>query len=345
MSRKNLRNLQKLEHIDIEITRKCNFNCFHCSAGIERGGPKLSKDDVKNILCEAKSLGLKRVGFTGGEPFLSFQSLQELTDFSIQELGTKIHIHSNGSLITPEIAKWVKQSNIDMTITVFGPSPEVHELITQLRGSYNSTLNGLQNLLNYKVVFSVFIVPMKANIREIPSLIKFVNDMGCKDIRILSLSPTGKALTNFIKYAPSQREIDHLNKEFIEIQNQLNISLNAGFCTRLNHPSLKIREGHDYCYSAQNRVHIDGFGNVFPCTAASGRLGFSAGNLMIPETNLSEIWQHSPLFKYIRKNLSNPDTKCQKCIKYKDCMGGCRVMMAYKYGDFSVSNPECGGPY
>jgi len=345
MSNINIFEKYKLEHLDIEITRECNLDCYHCSAGIERIGYNITQNDIKSILSEAKSLGLNKVGFTGGETLLHFQDLQDLTFFSKQKLGLDVHIHSNGCLITPEIAQWVSKSNVDMTVTVLGHTEKCHDAITNVNGSLKLTMTGLQHLLNEKATISIFIVPMKENIKEIPSLIMLLHDMGCEDIRILSFSPTGKALSNFLKYVPSQKEIDQLNEEFYKIQNELDITLNAGFCTRFNHPNLNIRKGHNYCYAAQNRVHIDGFGNVFPCTAASGRLVFSAGNVMLSETSLTEIWRHSPLFNYIRKYHENPDTKCLRCDRYKECMGGCRVMMAYYHNDFSISNPDCGGPF
>lgn len=335
----------KLEHIDIELTRDCDLNCIHCSAGTKRRGTELSVNEIKNILREAKELGLSKLGFTGGEPFLRYEELRELVKFSINELDTNIHIHSNGIPISPDVAKWIKRLSIDMTVTLFGSTAETHDTITDRKGSMKSTLKGLQNLLDEQASVSTFIVPMKQNIHEIIPLIRMLNEIGCKDIRILSFSPTGKALKKFNELALTRDDIDYLNIQFIKIQEELDVNLNAGFCTRLSHPVLKVRKGHDFCYSAENRIHIDSYGNVFPCTASSGRLIFSAGNVLMPENKLTEIWKYSPLLQFIRKFHANRPKKCQNCTKYTDCMGGCRVMMAYKYGDITIANPECGGPF
>lgn len=335
----------KLEHIDLELTRDCNLDCIHCSAGSDRTGTELSIDNIKSILLEAKTLGLTKVGFTGGEPFRRENSLRELVKISLDDIGAKVHIHSNGATISSEIARWIKELGIDITVTLFGSNPKTHDAITNTEGSMESTLEGLQNLLDVDASVSVFVVPMKINLHEVIPMINLVYKKGCRDIRILSLSPTGKAIYKFDELAPSEDDIRFLNKEFIKIQKELDFNLNAGFCTRLRHPVLKIRKGHDSCYSAKNRIHIDALGNVFPCTASSGRMIFSAGNLQMPENTISEIWQYSPLFQFIRKFHSNIPKKCRDCAKYNYCMGGCRVMMAYKYGDFTIADPHCGGPF
>lgn len=336
--------LPQLEHIDIELTKDCNLDCIHCSARLLTEGKELSDNDIKKILQEAKPLGLRKVGFTGGEPFLSEKTLLELVNFCRDKLGTSIHIHSNGILISPETARWIKQLGVNITIKFYGSNSKTHDAITQTKGSMKSALKGLQRLLNADANVSVFIVPMKPNLQEIIPLIRSVYKKGCKDNRILSLSPTGKALEKFDELALSDNEILFLNEEFIKTQKEMDIDLNAGFCTRLSYPTLKIRKDHELCHSADNRVHIDAFGNIFPCTAASGRIIFSAGNLLMPGYTLSGIWKSSPLFQFIRRFHSNPPEKCQNCGVYSECMGGCRVMMSYKYSDVTIADPDCRGP-
>ena len=75
-------NRHRLEHIDIEITRDCNLDCYHCSAGTKRTGKKITRKEIKDILSEAKSLGLKKVGFTGVEPLKYLLDLQDITHFA-----------------------------------------------------------------------------------------------------------------------------------------------------------------------------------------------------------------------------------------------------------------------
>ena len=56
---------RKLRHI-VEITKKCNLFCVHCSARSGNADRELSLKEIKIILDKASLLGLKDVGFTGG---------------------------------------------------------------------------------------------------------------------------------------------------------------------------------------------------------------------------------------------------------------------------------------
>ena len=99
-----------LEHIDYEITNACNLHCVHCSAEAGVGNPP-QLTFIRKILKEAKDLGLKRFGITGGEPFLFPQELASLIDYSYDALGCKVHIHTNGQLIEENLDLVVSRAN------------------------------------------------------------------------------------------------------------------------------------------------------------------------------------------------------------------------------------------
>jgi len=334
-----------LKHVDLELTRKCNLGCVHCSSGLQTEGNELSLSEEKKILKEAKSLGLKAVGLTGGEPFLRLRKLTRLVDFCRDEIDARVHIHSNGTRIFRREARWVKQSEVDITVSFFGSDPRTHDAITNRTGSMKSALRGLRNLLDVKANLTVFVVPMRSNSREIPSLIELINEEGVEDVRILLPSPTGRALHRFDELKLTDEQVQWLRKELVRVQTERDIHLRAGFCTRLDFPDLEVLKGHDRCYAAENRLHIDAFGNVYPCTASSGRIVFSAGNVQMPGYTLAEIWRFSPLFQFLRRFHSNPPEKCQACVKFRNCMSGCRVKISYGYGDVTVADPRCRGPY
>jgi radical SAM protein with 4Fe4S-binding SPASM domain len=334
----------ELKHIDMELTRECNLECIHCSSGLETEGNELSLVESKKILKEAKSLGLETVGLTGGEPFLRLGKLTKLVDFCRNEMGVHVHIHSNGTRISRQEARWVKQSGVDITVSFFGSDARTHDAITKRTGSMKSAWRGLRNLLDVKANLTVFVVPMRPNSSEIPSLIELISEEGVEDVRILLPSPTGRALSKFAELELSDEQVLCLRKELARVQSERQIHLRAGFCTRLNLPDLEILKGHDRCYAAENRVHLDAFGNVYPCTASSGRMVFSAGNVQVSGCTLTEVWRFSPLFQFFRRFHSNAAKKCQSCARYGNCMSGCRVDMSYRYGDATIADPQCGGP-
>ncbi len=308
----------------------------------------MSLNTVKRILQEAKSIGLQKVGLTGGEPFLNRKSrkrLMRIANFCINELNIPIHIHSNGTLISKKDAKWIKQIEAEISITFYGRTALIHDTITGRKGSFSSTQAGLKHLINEKANLWVYFVPMKQNLHSIKPLIKMVNDMGIKRIRILTLSPTGRAKAQFDNLELEKKNVQKFNKEISEAKKENKIEISSGFCTSQVFSELEILQGHEKCSAAENRIHIDAFGNVFPCTASSGRIIFSAGNVQMHEDSIESIWNDSPLLQFFRNFHRNPPEKCRTCNRYSTCMSGCRVKMLYKYGDVTIPDPSCKGPY
>lgn len=336
---------RKLAHIDLEITRNCNLDCIHCSAASKKRGKDMSVEKIKEVLQAAKSLGLEKVGLTGGEPFLNRKKLKSIGDFCKNELNVPIHIHSNGTKISMLDAEWIKQSDAEITVPLYGNNATIHNSITKRSRSFSQTLTGLRNLVKVGANVCVYIVPMKQNLNAIRPLIKLVYDEGVRRVRVLSLSPTGRAKTQFEKLELGETDRRHLNKELLKMRKELPMELNMGFCTSQNFKGLSILEGHEKCSAAENRIHIDTFGNVFPCTASSGREFFSAGNLQMDENSLSSIWKESPLLQFFRNFHVNPPRKCSECKKHGTCMSGCRIKMSYKYGDITIADPMCKGPH
>jgi len=63
-------------------TTNCNLNCPHCAT--EKSAKILPAEDAEKILRECKKLRIERVGFTGGEPFLSLDFLCDVVTCSVK---------------------------------------------------------------------------------------------------------------------------------------------------------------------------------------------------------------------------------------------------------------------
>lgn len=59
-------------------TGRCNLSCPHCT--VERTDKILSKESAVKFLIECKKIGIEKVGFTGGEPFLATDFLCTLAN-------------------------------------------------------------------------------------------------------------------------------------------------------------------------------------------------------------------------------------------------------------------------
>lgn len=295
-----------LEHIDYEITKACNLSCVHCSAEAGNGDhPNL--EQIKNVLTEAKKLGLKRVGITGGEPFLFPNELADLIDFSYDFLGCPVHIHSNGQLVKDNLGlildKFKKIENL--TLTLMG-CEQTHDKNTGKTNSYEALRSSAQALTDIKIPSTIFLIPMSNNYQDLPKAITDFYKIGMKHFRVMRLSPGGRARQNYESLKLDNNQSATIIRELKSLEDKLGLEFEAGFCTRILYPDLKPLKYHPYCLSGINRLHINAEGYVFPCTASSGFIELSVGN--INEQLLENIWNNSDALIRLREKF--PATDC-----------------------------------
>jgi MoaA/NifB/PqqE/SkfB family radical SAM enzyme len=85
---------------------RCNYNCQGCYS---RGRPtdnELSTDELSTLFSEAEELGIHSVVLTGGEPLLR----DDMLDVIAQHQRLLFFLITNGSLMTPEIARRIARS-------------------------------------------------------------------------------------------------------------------------------------------------------------------------------------------------------------------------------------------
>ena len=147
-----------LDHLDIELTERCNFDCLHCYINLPAGDRKtksreLSTERIKAILEEAASLGCLKVRFTGGEPLLR-KDFEELYVFA-RRLGLKVILFTNASLLTPRLAGvFARIPPLEkIEVTVYGMTKTSYEKVTRTRGSFEAAWRGIRLLLDKKIPF------------------------------------------------------------------------------------------------------------------------------------------------------------------------------------------------
>jgi MoaA/NifB/PqqE/SkfB family radical SAM enzyme len=100
----------------IDLTYRCNDNCRHCwlriSPESKEKEEELSFEEIKGIVNEAKAMGYRRWSISGGEPMLR-SDFAEVFDY-ITTHSNSYSINTNGTLITPQIARLMKRKGVKM---------------------------------------------------------------------------------------------------------------------------------------------------------------------------------------------------------------------------------------
>ena len=116
----------RFNHVYVAITRKCPLQCEHCYAWDDLNKKDvLSQEHLHRILSRVQQLGSCQVHFTGGEPLMKYNLLQELV--SAAETGTHFWIHTSGYGLTHAKAEGLKQAGITgLFISLDHFEPKLH---------------------------------------------------------------------------------------------------------------------------------------------------------------------------------------------------------------------------
>ena len=134
-----------------ELTARCNFQCkmcYICQKGYDASIKVRERSSVEWIRMaeEARDAGMFYLLLTGGEVFIR-QDFKEIYE-ELSKMGFQISIYSNGSLITPDIAKWLgKIPPYKMSVTLYGASPETYYKVTGFAEGFEKALHGIDNLI------------------------------------------------------------------------------------------------------------------------------------------------------------------------------------------------------
>lgn len=179
----------------LELTRACNLKCIHClnNSGIKQKD-ELTKDELLKLIKKLSSLGVQEIRFTGGEPLL-FNGIYDLIKFATEE-GICTSLGTNGTLITKEVAKKLKESGLKKVVVSIDGNKKTHDKIRG-RKNYQKAMNGLKYLKQNDINVRVNSVIMKSNMDDV---IKLAKKMSRKKITIFIRrfisSGRGKELEN-----------------------------------------------------------------------------------------------------------------------------------------------------
>jgi len=162
----------------IDLTYRCNNKCLHCWLRLSHDSPEmhseLSLEEIKDILLQARRLGCTKWNISGGEPMLR-SDFTEIFDF-ITSKSITYSLNTNGSLITPKIARLLKRKGNKM-IALYGDTAEIHDHVTRNCGSFEATMQGIKYLREASANFTIQLIPMRSNYHRFKNMVKLAQSL------------------------------------------------------------------------------------------------------------------------------------------------------------------------
>src|SRR3989339_1232712 len=164
--------------VHFELTHRCNLDCCHCYVVDKEEGDELTYPEIIDILKQLQEMGTVSLALSGGEIFLR-EDLSEIIRFAGQHF--VVILLTNGTFITPSIVQCLKEIGISQVeISLYGASPQVHDAITGVSGSYIRTINALGLLQREQIPTVIKSTMMRENIHEYEGLKDIARRLGAR---------------------------------------------------------------------------------------------------------------------------------------------------------------------
>jgi len=164
----------------IEVTHRCPMKCVHCYNNLpirdqSAQRKELTYEEHCRILDEIAKVGCLWLLYTGGEIFVREDFLDIYT--YAKKKGHLITLFTNGILITPKIADYLKEwPPFSIEITLYGCTQKTYESISGLPGSYERCLMGIRLLMERGLPLKLKTVVLTLNQHEIWKIKQFVEE-------------------------------------------------------------------------------------------------------------------------------------------------------------------------
>ncbi|MDV0447028.1 putative mycofactocin radical SAM maturase MftC [Methanosarcinaceae archaeon Ag5] len=344
------------------MTKRCNLKCVHCYAHAVDpevvGQDELTTEEGKALIDDLAEFGSPVMLFSGGEPLLR-KDLVELAKYA-KEKGMRAVISTNGTLITKEKAKQLKEVGLSYVGISFDGMEDVNDLFRGHKGAFADALQGLKNCQEEGIKVGLRFTINKHNVTEIPAIFDFLEKEKIPRICFYHLVYSGRGSTMVeedLTLEESRAAVDLIMEKTADLHAR---GFPAEVLTVDNHcdaPYIYLRLLEEnperaadvYELLQMNQGNSTGIG--IGCVSWDGSVHpdqfwrhYTLGN--VRERKFSEIWTDTsdPLMKGLKNRkelLMQNAPKCARCQWIDVCNGNFRVRAEAVSGNVWGDDPAC----
>lgn len=309
--------------MDLALTFKCQNDCVHCYAGGPHETAELSTVQWKEVIDRLHEIGVFILTFTGGEPTLR-EDLPELL-LHAQSRGAVTGLITNGRRLRDRsYVERLEKAGLDFVqVTLESHKPEVHDLMTAVKGSWKETVTGIRNVLSTRIYVTTNTTLSRYNAADFLKTMDFLKELGVAAFGCNSLIYSGKASEISEEFVLPLETLNDLLPEVRDRAHELGLKFlwytPTQYC---RFDPVKLGLGVKSCTAANVNMCVGPNGDVYPCQSYFESLG----NIL--KDAWPRIW-NNPLAVKIR-NREYAEPKCKDCPQLQVCGGGCPLELQNK---------------
>ena len=292
----------------VELTYRCNLDCFFCYNDLSLTGRPLSKEQYFEFFDELADMGVMNLVLTGGEP-LAHPDFFEIGAYA-RTRKFLVRIKSNGHGLRGKVARRVRDEIDPFCIdtSLHGGTAAIHDRQTRVAGSFDRLLANLEECRELGLRVKINTTLTRWNEHEIEEIFAIGDRLDCQIQVDPEVTPRDDGDTEPLEISPSRegiRRLFELQAERVRAAQTQNAP--SGVPERPAPPVIGRQDGDlmkapsspktkpKLCGAGSVGVAVDPFGDVYPCV----QWRRSIGNLH--KASIREIWSQRKELEEIRQ--------------------------------------------
>ena len=335
----NLR-LKSPLNVQLEVTGDCTSQCVHCyNYWRQKSDQRQQHAKISSLTKENASFILEKLGksevfnltITGGEPLLNFPVALRSIELA-RSMNMGVGLNSNLVPLTKEKAKFLKRAGLHHILTsILGPTAEIHDSLTQQKGSFKGLIAGIQNAHEAGIRVSANMVVSRRSHEYVIKTAEVVAKLGIKNFMATKAGCPGNC-SNFSHLAINQQQLVKFLNDLCWVNENLGLSVDTlepiPFCALQGVKWPEFFTSRK-CHAGVTTATISYDGSVRPCS----HLDISCGNILTED--FATIWARMEPWSH---GFQTP-TECSGCKMLNMCGSGCRMEAKTSTGKINGLDP------
>lgn len=339
-------------------TRTCNLKCRHCymSSDAKKYQNELTTAEAKQFIDDLSDFNVPVLLFSGGEPLIR-PDFFELADYAAKK-GVRPTLSTNGTLITPEVARKIKDIGVGYVGISLDGLREVNDKFRGKVGAFEAAMNGIKNCVAVDQRVGLRFTINHHNIQELENIFDFIEEENINRVCFYHLVYSGRGnqmMDEDVTAEESRRAMDIIirrTRDFEERGLKKEILTVDNHCDGVYMYLKALEEGKDeLAQQIKKYISMNGGNRSGMAFAEVDPLGYvhpdqftqhhTFGN--VRERKFGDIWQDTtnPIMAGLKDRKPLLKGRCSKCKFLDNCNGNFRTRAEARTGDFWESDPSC----
>ncbi len=338
-------------------TRTCNLRCLHCyyAADPTPSPQELSTDEARRFIDDLAAFRVPVLLISGGEP-LTRRDILDLAAYA-SDKGIRVTFSTNGTLITRDIARRLREIGIGYVGISFDGVGSVHDYFRARDGAFAASLAAVRLCMEEGLKVGVRFTMNRYNRDEIPRIFDFLEAERIPRACFYHLVYSGRGAQlreQDLTHEETRQAMDTIiartedlarrgqAREILTVDNHADGVYIYLTLLRRGSPRAEavqqLLEANGGNRSGIAIAAVDHEGNVHPDQFS---LNHTLGN--IRQRPFSEIWGRGehPLLADLRRRKELLKGRCGACRWLNLCNGNFRARAEAVFGDYWAEDPAC----